>query len=626
MSVAWQRNPGDDSAAYGASWGEIVDAMTQRRSQRHPLLTEMLRVREQYNGDVVVIRPDVKGSPVLKPPSPALVADSIDNIAMRAGQTRPIIGVPALDDSKVKSRDRAALRRRSYYAHWHTSALEILLRRAYRHYGGYGTCALVVVPDHEREMASIEMRDPLSAYPDFRHPDDVREPRNVGFVYGRSVSWIRKHWSARQTNITRYLPDSVAGSDVYDCVEWIDEDAVVLGILGPRQSSRYGDERNNYRTLSETFGGMELTRWPNRAGMVPVAMPNRLTLDRIMGQVTSVLNSVETLDMLQTLDYLAAEKAIFPDFVILGRDGREPQLVSGAWNDGRTGKPNIVIDGEVKILQSSPGPLTQPVIDRQERVVRMHTGLVPQSGGETPGALRTGRAIDAVGGFAVDPRVQEAQESMSRALMIVNQAVGETELGYWPGKKYQLFSGWPGDPGHVSYVPQDIYESRENVVSYSFPGTDISEASVVVSQLVGTRLMSKHTGRSKHPFIEDAEHEGKRVDEETLTEALMTGMLARAQSGELVEIDLAEAIKHLRSNGDVVEAVLYADKIARERQATVAPPAAPGEVMPPEAAAGIATPGMGAEAPLAPAVPDVDPGLGNVRDVLNALSAGNGRG
>lgn len=608
-------------------WPDIVNIMGVRRQNDSALKKAMIDIRDRVNGDVVIPLPDVDGSPTLPVPTPHLIADAIESNAMRAASTTPVIHCPALDPTSSRSRERAHTRRRALYAAWdHSALLESVLPRSYRHLTGYGTNALVVVPDFETGRARIETRDPLTSYPEHRSPEDTREPRDVGFVFGRSVQWLMAHYPefARQYNAARStirdprLLERINAS-LWDVVEWVDEDQIVMGVIGPRDTV-------DSQSLDDTFsGGMLLRRWDNRAGMVPVAAPRRVTLDRIDGQVSKLTGLVDMMGRLMALDVLAAEKAVFPDMVVLDQNGT-PQLLnaSGKWNDGRSGEANLVKASKVDILQSSPGPLTHPVIDRLERNFRMSGGMPGMLGGENSNALRTGNALDTMGAISVDPRIQELQRLMTRALKVVNESVCEVEKGYFPNKTNVFFSGWPGDFGHVTYTPAKDFDSKENAVNYAFPGTDINQLTVAIGQAAGIGLISKKTGRYKHPLVDDPDAEEKNIFSEQLEEAAMSTFVQQAQTGTLPLIDLANIYESMFGESAWTKAIKSADQTARERQAAQ-PPAPEAGNAAPEAMAGLAQPGTGAESQVPP--PDVNgtsgpaPSQVDFKQLITALNA-----
>lgn len=603
------------------SWEDIWQSMQLRREQDSVLVRQMIGVRDRYNGEVVIPLPDVEGEPVTGSLTPQIVADGIDHTAMRAASVMPSVSCPALSRSD-RAHEIANIKRRAIYAGWYNSAIELLLYRAFRHFIGYGTAALVAVPDFINERATIELRDPLTAYPELRTPEDFHEPLNVGFVYGRSTDWVLRNYP-QASDIIRGGKDQI-----WDCVEWIDEEHIVIGVLGPRSpsyTSSYGDDRY-YPGYSPSGGSMELRRWDNRAGMVPISVPRRCTLDRIMGQLTHVLPSVDLLERITALEMIAAERHVFPDMVILGKRTSVPTLSGGKWKDGREGEPNIILDADgVQLLQPSVGPATFATMDKLEKAARVSGGVPELFGGVNGPGLRTGRALDSLGAFSIDPRVMEAQKFMQRALSCVTSGMMAVERGYWPSKKYTVFSGWSGDTEIVDYVPSKHFENLDNSVDYSLPGLDISQTTVALSQLVGARLMSRDSAREKHPLISDGRIEGKNVVKEQVEDAMLTSFLQQSQTGQLPLIDLVNIFEEYEKGGSMAAAVKAADRMARERQAAEAPEPMPGQNQAPEAMPGLAMPGQGAEAGPPPSQGPPS-GQGRLQALLGAIASQPGGG
>ena len=598
------------------TWEQIVATMTLRRSNDSSVIQRMIDIRDRYNNDVVVPVVEMPDQPEMRALMPQLIHDGIEGYAMRAAAQMPAITIPALKPSSQRSREFAAIRRRALYASWSENSLSLLLRRAFRQLSGYATFSMVVMPDHEKGRARIELRDPLTAYPELRAPEQIDPPRNVGFVYGRSAHWIARHYpEAREYVLGRPGPgQNTPVEQLWDVVEWIDEDHVVIGLLGPREASlQQGDITKS--------GGMELRRWPNRAGMVPVAIPQRITLDRIAGQMDSIVGIVDWMAKLMALDVLAAEKDIFPDIAVIGDENRVPELIGGEWKDGRSGEVNLLTGVRgLQMLHTTPGPMTERVMGGLERAGRMASGATPLYGGDNPNALRTGRAIDTIGAFAVDPMVAELQDIMSRALeRSINPAILEVEKGYWPNKTFTVFSGWRGDQGVVEYTPSKHFEATHNSVSYSFPGTDMSQITVALAQLVGAGLVSQKTARAEHPLIDNPEQEEDGIVKERLTDALLQSILQQAVAGQMPAIDVAQVIKYVEQGMEIPDAILKADEAARARQAAQAPPPQPGQMTAPEQQPGLAMPGMGAESAPAPPNQPVPQGLQNASALMAAL-------
>ena len=597
---------------------EIVAIVKQRQQNGSALLQRMLDVKERYNGEYVIPIPSMEEEPVLPPLTPALISENIDAVAQRAASVMPFIGCPAVDASKergVRSREYADIRRKALAATWYQSKYKVKIRRAYRHLAGYATACLVVSPDFDKGIPRIDVRDPLGVYPEAKAYEDVDPPANVGFIHGKSGEWLRNHYpAARQENGGPIPPEDRSSQELWDVVEWIDAEHIVIGIMGPR-----------YEHYNQVYGHhaatIELSRAPNKAGMPCVITPGRITLDRIASSISNIVGIVDLMSKMMALEIMAQEKAIFPDRYIIGRSGQVPMIVGGEWKDGREGAVNVLLDAEqIGELRSTPDPSTNIAIDRLERNARISTGTVPQIGGESYGALRTGRGIDALMGAALDPRIQELQEIMEAHLPYLNECLFSSYKGYFGGKKFSMFTGYAGDFGQVEFTPNEHFEISDNVVSHSIPGADIQGTTIQLGQLLSMKGISLRTFRTKHPFIEDAEMEGRRVDEEQLEEAVMAAIQQQALSGQLPVVYVSKIEKHRKKGLDIFEAIEKADAEIREEQAAVAPTPEEGMAIAPEQAMGLAA-GPAGMAPQGPPQPnEFSPGA--AEQLVNALRAG----
>jgi hypothetical protein len=341
-----------------------------------------------------------------------------------------------------------------------------------------------------------------------------------------------------------------------------------------------------------------------------------------------MLGNVDLQARLMALDILAQEKAIWPDMYAIGRSGGMPRIIGGQWKDGREGEINLLQDVEsIGQIRSTPDIRTTQTIDRLERNFRTSTGLVPQFGGETYGALRTGRGMDAMAGMAVDPRIQELHEISEAWLPHLNSAILATYKAYWPDKKYSMYSGWAGDKGIVTFTPQEHIELLDNTVSYNLPGADVMQQTQILGSLRGAKAISGRTFRAMHPYIDDHEAEERLVQDEDFDDALRQSVLQKLLTGELPLIASTMIKKYLAAGKDIFDAVAMADDEMRKRQASEAPPAPEGMVAPPETMPGMAGPPeqmmamqqAEAQAPQAPENPRA-----NMQQLLQAMRGGQG--
>lgn len=603
------------------TWEEIHAIVVNRRDRNSPIVDEMITVRDRYNGDYVLPYLTPETQDAIPPVTPQLIAEAVDNNGMLAGSVLPAITCPPIDPSKqtgVRSREYAKTRRGIVQATLFESRWPLLARKAYRHLFGYATFCMIVTPDFKKGMPTIQLRDPLTAYPDERTAEDFCDPYNVAFVYGKSVDYIRHCYpEARE-----YLEgESNSSESMWEMVEWVDEYDVVLGLLGPRERFRFWQGTDN-----PLRWGMELRRWPNRAGRVTAICPSRVTLDRISSQLAKITGISDLMSRMMALDVLAREKSIFPDRFLLGRTGMTPSIVGGNWQDGRTGEMNVVLDAEkIGAMTFAPDPSSTQMIDRLERNFRVSGGLVPQMGGETYGALRTGRGIDTLMGAAVDPRIQEMQEVMAAHLPSLNESIFECYRGYWPGKRFTLISGWGGAARTVEFTPEVHIETSKNVVNYAIAGTDAQGRTIILGQLQGMGVLSRRSVREMHPWVADADEESSRIDEERFEQAAIEAIMQQAVAGMISPLELADLEQARRQdpNGDIFTAIQIAQRKAQERQATQAPPPGEGQVAAPET-----QPGLGGGVQQPPAVPPVigpQGEMSQLRELMNTISATNRR-
>lgn len=596
------------------SFQEIAGIVEKRRSDRSPLVQKMLEVQERYNGDYVVPLPNADESS-LPPLTPALIFEAIDQTALLASQVRPATYCPALNpaaETGKGSKQWAEIRRKSLNYTWNESYFDTYVAgRAFRHLAGYGTASLVVVPDMDRGYPCIKIRDPLTTFPDPKSADDPTPPENVAFIYGKSPAWIVRNYPIAEQVIKNANMDP---GGVWDLVEWIDSEEIVIGLLGPRNDAIFSsipETRPQYQ--------LELRRWKNKTGMCTAYMPTRVTLDRIASSIANNLGIVDMMSVLLWLDVRATEKSIYPDRYIIGRNGNAPELVGGMWHEGTTGKVNLVYNADqIGEIRGTPDPNNKQTIDRLERNFARSAGLTGPMTGEINGALRSGRTVDQLMSSSTDPRIMELQRIMEVTMTHVNEIILETYKGYWKNKSYSVFSGIPGDD-YVDFTPSKHFETNDNIVFYPIPGADLSGTTVALSQMLGAEAISLESYRHQHPLIKDAKHEERQVYIEALRKAEMQGLLNNIMQGNATTLDAGAVIKYLQKGMSLEDAQDQAHKDAQARQAQQAPPPEEGQVAAPETQSGTQVPGAGGEQP--PTPPPGAPPVQDPRAQLAALAA-----
>lgn len=540
------------------------------QTRRSPVLTKMEEIRNAYEADVVIPMPDVTDEPDMPNLTPSLITDVVDGLSMRAASVKPTVYSPAIEPYKEvgkRSKAYATDRRRILSATYHQNGWALLRRRYMRHLNAYDTASIFVEPDFVTGMPKIRVRDPLQTYPEERALETMEAPEYVAFITRYSGDYLRARFPSVRAETGGPIA-SVDTTELWDVFEWVDSEQIRFGLLGPVQRDGNHVNRNfNY------FGGpwMPLTDpMPNKAEMCLAVTPGAVSLHRIGTRLNALLENAKWQSKLLALDILAQEKAIFPDMYVLGTRGSAPRLMDGQWHDGREGEINIVTDAErIGTLSQMPDVRTSQMIDRLERNFRVSSGLSPMFGGETPGAaLRTGRALSQMADFAVDPRIQEIHEIDEVWMPKVNEAIFKCYTGWWGSKKYTMFSGWSGDRGQVTFVPEQHIETTDNTVTYAIPGADIIQITQVLGSMLGSETISAETFQRHHPWIEDPHAEQTRITDEKLEKGAINGLLQQVMSGQMPMAVFARIREKMKDGSvDVFGATVQVDEEIRKEQA-----------------------------------------------------------
>jgi hypothetical protein len=560
----------------------------------------MRDLRDYYNGDVIVPLPELNSDEQSAVAN--LLAQGLDQTAMRIASTRPDIHCPPTDPSKKRSRDNANIRRKAIFGWWENSRMDLQLAKRARHLIGYSTTITQLRFNPKTGCPEWHLRDPLTAYPATLLGVDDMRPRDVVFAYERPLGYLR----AMYPDVAAvFQSDSGAGEDQpIEMIEYIsDEEQVLIAMRGPVKTGVFSTS-----SYSDDNIVVELERAPNILGQCPVVCAERISLDDAQGQFDGILGMYQMQARLMALEVIAVQKGVFPDTWLIGRQGETPQIVNPA--DGLTGEVGVVRGGDLRDMQMQPGYMTNPAIDRLERAQRLTAGIPPEFGGESSTNIRTGRRGDAVLSAVVDFPVQESQRIMARSLQEENKLAVDISKAYAGRKGKSFYVTTKNAKGRVDYTPNDNFDSTDNVVSYSQAGADINNLVIGGGQRVGMGTMSKRSFMAIDPLVEDPEFEHDSVISEQLEQALLLSIQQQASEGVIPPADLAR-IMDLVAN-DQMELAGAVDKVqkeAQERQATMV------EATAPEAQPGLAIPGMGAEA-MAGAVPEEEVDLGQLLGAL----------
>ena len=580
----------------GPSLDSIVALLEERQRAQSPVLSRMRKLRDAYNGDIIIPLPEMDRSEAAAVAN--LIATGLDQSAMRIASTYPNCFYPPVEPGNNASEKRATIRRRATLGWWEANKLPLKLRRRARLMIGYASAPVVLRPDPKRGIAKWEVRNPLSTYAALTEdPDDMCPPDTI-FTFKRGYRWLMENYPEKMSALNK-KPTTDLNTE-FELLEYIDGDVIVTAVIG----------ENPTPGVSTGARYVELERVPNRTGMNLAVIPGRITLDRPMGQFDGLVGMYQMQAKLMALEVIAVERGIFPDTYLVSRPGESAKFISGPY-DGRTGMVNIIQGGEIREAGMGQGTAANATIDRLERNMRITSGTPAEFGGESTSNIRTGKRGDAILSAVVDFPVQEAQEVLAASLVEENKRAIAIAKNYFGNQRRSFYVSQGKARGHVDYVPNKDFENDNNSVTYAYAGADANALVVGLGQRVGIGVMSKRTAQEIDPLISDPETEHDRTVAESLEAALLQSVQAQALQGTIPPADLARIMKLVMTDKmDLAGAVEKVQKEAQERQATPAPQGAP-ETMP-----GLSMPGMGAEQPVETPPAEAQPSL---EQLLGAL-------
>ena len=583
---------------------EIVDLYYTRSSNHAGVKERMRHIRDHYNGDVIVPLPEIDSTEASAVAN--LLAQGLDQTAMRIASVTPDIVCPPEDESSKQAQKFAAIRRKALFGWWQNSRIDMQLAKRARHLIGYSNTIVQIRFDHDKGCPTWHVRDPLTAYPSNLRGADDMTPADCVFGYERSYGWIRKQYPDAALRFAGVADAPYDTDRPIELIEYVDHDEYVLvAVRHPANSVGMFAANNDTGPVVA-----ELERVENRTGVCPVVMSQRISLDESKGQFDGILGMYQQQAKLMALEVIAVQKGIFPDTWLVGRAGEQPTIINPA--NGLTGEVGVLRGGDLRDMQLQPGFMTNPAIDRLERAQRLTAGVPAEFGGESTSNIRTGRRGDAVLSAVVDFAVQESQRILARSLEAENKIAIAMAKSHAGSKSKSFYVSMGKVKGKVDYVPNKHFTTDDNVVSYSHAGADINNLVIAGGQRLQMGTMSKESFMKIDPLVEDVESERDAVTAEQLEQSLLAGIQQQAAAGAIPPGDVARIMELVRADKmELAGAVEKVQREAQERQAEMVSPTSP------EAQPGIAQPGAGAEAMAAP--PPAEGGPAGLRELLGAL-------
>lgn len=592
---------------------DILSIYRQRLNYYGPLQTRMKMIQSIYNGTMEVPLPDMEQNTM--PSTPNLLAAGVDQMAGRITSVVPTVNFASTKPGVRKHDRNAANASRTVGGWWQLDRVPMKMKQRGRHQIAYGMSPVIVRWNNEKKRPTWQVRHPLETYPSTDILPGHVKPTDSLFAYRRSVGWLRANGYGGKLFALTGRIDMPNDASVL-LIEYIDDEYTHLVAAGYRTPDAYDV---NIEMTGDVLKGITLEQYPNMAGMCPVVVPMRVTLDTAAGQFDNMIGMYYQQAKLMALEVIAVEKGIFPDTYLVSRPGEVGRFLDGP-HDGRTGMVNIIAGGDIRDIQSQPGYLTNPTIDRLERNQRVTAGIPAEFGGESSTGIRTGRRGEAVLSAVIDYPVAEAQETFAYSMEEENK-IAIALAKAWDGSEARtIYVGTGNSNRPVTYIANETFETDEHVVSYPAMGSDLNSLIIGIGQRVGLGIMSKQTAATLDPYIDNPETEHDTIIAEGLEQALMAGLQQQAAAGSLPPIVLAKIMSLVANDRmELAEALNKVTEDAMKEQAAKAEQAAAPEEMSPEmAASGAAVQAMAGPQGM-PAVAGPNPSQQNLMGLLSTL-------
>jgi len=616
---------------------DIVALYNSRLSSRGDYLGRMKDISRHYNNEVTVPLPELDSNE--KPAVANLLAQGIDQFALRVSSVMPDVQFPALRGGISGSVEKARSRRLATLGWFDMNDMQMKMRRRARYQVAYASAPVSIHPvslnpNDKREIPFWRVRNPLSTFPSDTIDADNMEPDDCIFEDARTLRWIKDNYpDSAAVLYTGKAPDSA----LFSILEYVDAEETVLVAMGAKRESKgylAGEEKSGVSQIV-------LARVPNRAGICPVVVPQRIALDRVMSKFEAMMGMFHRQAKLDALNTISVQRGVFPDEWLVphpNAQGMEPKIVQNA--DGKMGVRGIIKNGQIIAMNPMPGQHSETTLDRLERSARLSAGIPPEWGGESGSNIRTARRGDSVMSAAVDPDIQETQEIFAASMEAEVRRAIAIQKAYYGSKPTLFLLGMDNNIGKFpDYTPNEVFETDLCKITYPLPGSDANQMSVMIGQKVGIGEMSVQTAMEMDPLIKDPEMETSRIHMEGIRKALLSGLEQQAVQGQLDPATIARiAIKTADGKTTLEEAIVavheeeqkkQADKQNEQAQAQQ-PGAMPGGMpMPeqpgqpeaqPEDQPGLAAAMGGAGTPEGAAPVSAPPqGLGNLSQLLGQL-------
>jgi hypothetical protein len=536
----------------------IFDTRTKTQSQAHSRMREVSKV---YNDQIYLPLPELNKAE--KPAVPNLAQQGLDQTAMRIASVLPDVVCPSTRPGIEIQDRRATKRREAIMGWWQFSRMNMIMRKRARHFIGYAAAPVVIKPDLEHRAPRWHAYDPTHAYPsNWGDPTQI-VPEDCIFAAKRTGIWLQSHYPEEYSKLQK--GEGFNLEDQYTVLEYYSAEQYTMIVVGKEEVDRWSAN-------SPSDGGAAkqilLGSAPNRTGKCPVAFPCRVNLDGSRGQFDGILGMYQTQAMLMAMQVLATYKGVFAETWIqdLANDRAEVEQIPNPV----AGIPGIIHGGSIQKFPVDPQFQTNEAMDRLEYAQRSTASIPAEYGGYGGTNVRTGRRGAQVMGAAVDFPIQEAQETLAMSLECENKIAVGIDKAYFGNESKSFYLSWEKHNGHVTYRPDEIFDTDANRVSYAYAGVDSNALIIELGQRLGLETISRESFMEHDPLIKDVEAERDKVRVDQIEGALMARLQAEAANPEspITPMDLAKLMQLVKSDRmELPEAFETINQDIKEREA-----------------------------------------------------------
>ena len=545
---------------------DIVNLYRERLDHAGKHIGRMIEICRFYNGDVIIPLPELDESE--KPAIANLLAQGIDQLAIRASSRMPDLAFYTPLEADEKATERARKARLAMLAWWQMNNLALKFARSARHYVGYGSTTFMVKPVDtgyfdKRKMPYWHVVSPLNTFPCPNADPDSMEPKDIIVLMQQPLAWLKARYPVQAGLI--FKGKNAKAELMFDILEYNDENETVLVLVGQKRGKYdYGDYEQGVSSCEL------LERYENKAGICLGVTAGRVTMDRLQGHFDQLLGLYLNQAQLQALELIAVKRTVFPEQWVVSHPNSPGEARILTYANAKQGDIGEVANGTILTVTPQVSQMTGQAVDRMERNLRVGAQLPAEVGGESSTNIRTAKRGAEVMGSAMDPNIGEAQNVYSLLWQAADEraiAVSKSEWGNKMTSFYIPKNGKQVGPG--DFTPNDAFALDFHTVKFSMPGVDAAGIPIEIGQRLQTKIMSLQTGRQEDPMIEDGESEGIQVDVEDLETALKGGIAAQVQAGtiDVHEVALIGRLRRENPAKTLSEVVEMAQKQIQAQQA-----------------------------------------------------------